>query len=581
MSDESDNALTSPTDDTLTTPNRRQVLGVLAATGIGTAAFRRAVAQTVEQTVNIDAESIRNAEWVAGIELTDEERKTAAASVQGVLRKCEQMRAVTVGYDTLPAIRFDPEMFESQAGVRANQRPEWLSPSTPAKLVPDESLSFRSIRELGAALRTGQISSVQLTRHCLDRLTQFDPVLRCVVTLTEELALRQAEQADRELAAGKDRGPLHGIPWGAKDLIAVPGYPTTWGAPQFQTRVIDQTATVATKLEQAGAVLVAKLSLGALAMGDRWFGGQTRNPWNPDQGSSGSSAGSAAAVAAGLVPFALGSETLGSIVSPSRRCGIASLRPTFGRVSRQGCMALSWTMDKIGPLARHIDDCGLVFDAIHGADDGDPSSVDRWFQWPVEPDLTKLKIGQVEGVPLKEADQKILTQLEQLGANIVSVSLPDEFPEWAISLMLDAEAATIFHELVATRNTDGLNRWPEIFRKMHFMTAVDYLHAARLRSKLMQKMADVFRSVDLYVGGGDLGICNLTGHPTVVLPTVMVGDGNTRQPACGTLTGRLHDEATLLAVARLVETRVSILADAVPQAVRADSRVQKPDPVDR
>ncbi|HIK91217.1 MAG TPA: amidase [Planctomycetes bacterium] len=572
MNDESDNFSPTRADGALTTSNRRQVLRVLAATGIGTAAFRRAVAQTVEQTDSIDAESIRDAEWVAGIELTDEERETAAKSVQGVLRKCEQMRAVTVEYDTLPAIRFDPEMFESQSRVRVNERPEWLSPFTlasPKKLDPNESLSFRSIRELGTALRAGQISSVQLTRHCLDRLTQLDSVLMCVVTLTEELALRQAEQADRELKAGKDRGPLHGIPWGAKDLIAVAGYPTTWGAPQFQTRVIDQTATVARKLEHAGAVLVAKLSLGALAMGDRWFGGQTRNPWNPDQGSSGSSAGSAAAVAAGLVPFALGSETLGSIVSPSRRCGIAALRPTFGRISREGCMALSWTMDKIGPLARRIDDCGLVFNAIHGADDGDPTSVDRWFQWPMEADLTKLKVGQVEGVPLKEADQMILTCFEELGANIVPISLPDEFPEWAISLMLDAEAATIFHDLVATGNTDGLNRWPEIFRKMHFMTAVDYLHAARLRSKLMQKMADVFRSVNLYVGGGDLGICNLTGHPTVVIPTVMVGDGNTKQPACGTLTGRLHDEATLLAVARLVETRVNILADAVPQAVRA------------
>ena len=584
MNDEPDNLMSSQTDDGLTMPTRRQVLRALATTGIGTAAFRRTLAQAVEQSTSIDVDAIRDAEWVAGIELTDEERKTAAVSVQGVLRKCEQMRAVTVEYDTLPAIRFDPEMFEPRNHSRVYERPKWLSqsaPATPPKLISEETLSFRSIRELGIALRSGEISSVQLTQHCLDGLTKLDSVLKCVVTLTDELALHQAEQADRELAAGNDRGPLHGIPWGAKDLIAVAGYPTTWGAPQFQTRVIDQTATVARKLEKAGAVLVAKLSLGALAMGDRWFGGQTRNPWNPDQGSSGSSAGSAAAVAAGLVPFALGSETLGSIVSPSRRCGIAALRPTFGRVSRHGCMALSWTMDKIGPLARHIDDCGLVFDAIHGADDGDPTSVDRWFQWPMTADLTKMKIGQVDGVPLREADQIILTHLEELGANIVPISLPDEFPEWAISLMLDAEAATIFHELVATGNTGGLNRWPEIFRKMHFMTAVDYLHAARLRGKLMQKMADVFRSVDLYIGGGDLGICNLTGHPTVVIPTVMVGDGETRQPSCGTLTGRLHDEATLLAIARLVETHVGVLADALPQTVRADFRAQSPDPTDR
>jgi Asp-tRNA(Asn)/Glu-tRNA(Gln) amidotransferase A subunit family amidase len=573
MDDQLDDVLPASSNRASVTSTRRQVLGILSASGIGTAAFRRAVAQTTEQIAAIDEKSIRNAEWVAGIELTDEERKTAVASVQSVLRKCEQMRAVAVSYETVPAIRFDPEMFDAEVRIRANQCPEWLSPSEselPKELDLSETLSFHSIRELGTSLRSGGTSSVQLTRHCLDALARFDPVLKCVVTLTEDLALRQAERADRELAAGRDRGPLHGIPWGAKDLIAVPDYPTTWGAPQFTTRVIEQTATVAEKLEQSGAVLVAKLSLGALAMGDRWFGGQTRNPWNPDQGSSGSSAGSAAAVAAGLVPFALGSETLGSIVSPGRRCGIAALRPTFGRVSRQGCMALSWTMDKIGPLARHIDDCGLVFEAIHGDDAGDPTSVDRWFQWPMNVDLSKLKIGHVEGVPSGPADQEILALLEELGANIVPVSLPDEFPEWAMSLMLDAEAATIFHDLVATKNTDGLNRWPEIFRKMHFMTAVDYLHAARLRTGLMQKMADVFRSVDVYIGGGDLGICNLTGHPTVVIPTVMVGDGRTRQPACGTLTGRLHDEATLLAVARVVESHVKIPADAVPQVVEGN-----------
>lgn len=234
-------------------------------------------------------------------------------------------------------------------------------------------------------------------------------------------------------------------------------------------------------------------------------------------------------------------------------------------------MALSWTMDKIGPMARHIDDCGLVFDAIHGADNGDPTSVDRWFQWPMQVDLSKLKIGHVEAVPLEAADQKILSLLEDLGANIVPISLPDEFPEWAMSLMLDAEAATIFHDLVAAKNVDGLNRWPEIFRKMHFMTAVDYLHAARLRTRLMQEMADVFRSVDLYIGGGDLGICNLTGHPTVVIPAVMVGDGDTTQPACGTLTGRLHDEATLLAVARIVESQISVPGRTVPKISPAGS----------
>ena len=249
---------------------------------------------------------------------------------------------------------------------------------------------------LAQLLRTRQVSSVELTKLYLERLHLFDKALNCVVTFTDDLALRQAQRADDEIAAGKYRGPLHGVPWGAKDLIAVPGYKTTWGATPFENQVLDVTATVAERLEAAGAVLLAKMSLGALAWGDGWFRGMTRNPWNPDAGSSGSSAGSASATAAGLLPFALGSETLGSIISPCRVCGCTGLRPTFGRISRFGCMALAWSMDKIGPISRSVEDCALVFDAIHGADGRDPSAVDRPFAWPSSRDVKSLRVGYFE-----------------------------------------------------------------------------------------------------------------------------------------------------------------------------------------
>lgn len=540
---------------------RRDALSAVAATGIGTAAFQKAVAQEADKKAEpLTADDIKEAEWIAGIELTQEQREKAARSVARMQRKQKQLRQQEVSYDTLPAVRFDPEMVDSKSKVRSLAKPDYLS-GTSANVDPitnDNELSFLSIRQLGRLLREKKVTAVQLAKHCIEGLKKNDETLKCVVTLTEDLALRQAERADLELASGKDRGPLHGIPWGAKDLIAVEGYPTTWGAPQFKDQVLPRTATVAKKLESAGAVLVAKLTLGALAMGDKWFGGMTRNPWNPEEGSSGSSAGPGSAVAAGLVPFAIGTETLGSIVSPSRRCGITGLRPTFGRVSRKDCMSLSWTMDKVGPMARCIDDCGIVFDAIHGADAGDPTTVSRWFDWPQKPDFSKLKIGRVEGSKTSQEDEITLQILKDLGANIVPIQLPSEISEWSVSLMLDVEAGTIFHDLVADQNDEGLNSWPGTFRTAHFISAVDYLHAARLRVKLMESMVDVFRSVDLYVGGGDLGICNLTGHPTVVFPT-RLSDGDHPQPECSTITGRLHDEATLLAVAALVERKVDVL----------------------
>lgn len=543
------------------TATRRSVLSALTALGFGGAAFQRSLAQEAAAESAVTVDMIQNAEWVAGISLTDDQRQEVERSVRSVLRRRTQLREVPVGYDVIPALRFDPEMFNPAAPEQFLEKPasvEMADAAIPAIPDPIDGTSWLSIRQLGVLLRDGKTTAIELAANAIARLKEMDPTLHMVVNLTEELAMKQAARADSELAAGHDRGPLHGIPWGAKDLIAVDGYPTTWGAPQFRDQMLSETATIARKLEDAGAVLVAKLSLGALAMGDRWFGGQTRNPWNPQEGSSGSSAGSAAAVAAGAVPFALGSETLGSIVSPSRRCGVTGLRPTFGRVSRHGCMALSWTMDKIGPIARNVDDCGIVFDAIHGDDKLDPTSVKRWFEWPVRADLSRLTIGRVDDFYMSPPDRIVLETLEKLGAKVVSIQLPRDLPEWAVSMMLDAEAATVFHDLIADNDTDGLNSWPATFRKLHFLSAVDYLQAARVRSLLMKEMAAVFEKVDLYVGGRDLGICNLTGHPTIALPAVMSDDEDHPQPLCGTLTGHLHSEAVLLAVSALVESEVEV-----------------------
>jgi Asp-tRNA(Asn)/Glu-tRNA(Gln) amidotransferase A subunit family amidase len=394
------------------------------------------------------------------------------------------------------------------------------------------------------------VSSSELTQLSLARLKRFDPLLKCVVTLTEDLALKQAARADQELAAGKSRGPLHGIPWGAKDLIAYPGYPTNWGATPFKGRVLNVMASVAARLEEAGAVLVAKLSLGALAMGDLWFGGRTRSPWDPRSGSSGSSAGSASAAAAGLVGFAIGSETLGSIVSPCRACGATGLRPTFGRVSRHGCMSLAWSMDKIGPIARSVEDCALVFDAIHGHDGLDPSAVDQPFAWPPHLSLGELKIGYVEEPRRPTETREELKVLRELGFNLVPIELPTGLPLRAITLMLGTEAAAVFDELTRKHVTEGLNSWPETFRQGQFVPAVEYLRAARVRTLLMRSMAKLMKTVDLYVGSGqDLVITNLAGHPSVVFPGGFADHDGRPAPGSITLTGRLYDESTLLAVA--------------------------------
>ncbi|RMI25838.1 MAG: amidase, partial [Calditrichaeota bacterium] len=366
-------------------------------------------------------------------------------------------------------------------------------------------------------------------------------------------------RADAEIAAGKYRGPLHGIPYGAKDLLAVKGYPTTWGAAPYKDQFIDKNATVIKRLEEAGAVLVAKLTMGALAWGDVWFGGKTRNPWNLEQGSSGSSAGSASATAAGLVAFAIGTETWGSIVSPSTRCGTTGLRPTYGRVSRNGAMALSWSMDKIGPICRSVEDCALVFNAIYGPDEEDPTLYDLPFNYDASLDIRKLRIGYLKSEFEKDTLNKpfndaALQQLQKMGVELIPIELPD-YPVWDISFILDAEAAAAFDQLTRSNRDDLLvrqikNAWPNVFRMSRFIPAVEYINANRIRTILINRMTEIFKKVDVYVTpsfGTNLLLTNLTGHPCVVVPNGFKDDGT---PVSISFIGNLFGEAETLIVAK-------------------------------
>ena len=377
--------------------NRRNLLKALAATGIGTTVFHRAVVAMANQDREFDKTALQQAAWVTDMELSDEDAESILASVEDNTKNFQALRKNDLTADIGPASHFQtlPSGKPTINKVARNAVPvESVSGQLPTS---DEEIAFLPVTELSALIRDKKITSKRLTEIYLKRIEKYAPMLRCVVTATTDLAMKQAERADSEIAAGTYRGPLHGIPWGTKDLIDVPGYPTTWGIPHYKERVVENTATVAERLEAAGAVLVAKTSLGALAMGDMWFEGKTRNPWNPETGSSGSSAGSASGTVAGLFGFSLGSETLGSITSPAKRCGASGFRPTFGRVSRHGCMPLSWTMDKIGPICRSAEDCALVFDAIHGSDGKDMTARNFDFQWPADVETRGLKVGYTKG----------------------------------------------------------------------------------------------------------------------------------------------------------------------------------------
>lgn len=518
------------------------------------------LAATAEvDTTRVTTDKVALAEELVGLSFTGDERDSLLESLKEYLIYYDKLRSVAIDNSITPALQFNPlpvgftlptgdrPILLSEAGIV--QRPENLA-----------DVAFFSVRELGELIRTRQVTSTELTRLYLARLKKYDPQLHCVISLTEERALRQAARADAEIAAGEYRGPLHGIPFGAKDLLAANGYKTTWGAEPYKDQSFASDATVITKLEDAGAVLIAKLTLGALAWGDVWFGGMTRNPWDTSQGSSGSSAGSAAAVSAGLVPFAIGTETWGSIVSPSTRCGTTGLRPTYGRVSRTGAMALSWTMDKIGPICRTVEDCAIVFDAIIGPDDLDQTLVDAPFPYTPQVDLSSLRIGYLaddfaEDTAAAPFDKATLETFRQMGANLIEMELPD-YPMEAMSIILVAEAAAAFDELTLTNRDDllvrqGRNAWPNVFRSARFIPAVEYIQANRLRTMVIEEMARKMADIDVYIspafGGNNLLMTNLTGHPCVVLPN---GFDESGHPMSITFVGRLYGEATVLAVAK-------------------------------
>jgi Asp-tRNA(Asn)/Glu-tRNA(Gln) amidotransferase A subunit family amidase len=507
---------------------------------------------------------IRSAQAVLGLDLTESERELMQMDLDEQRENLFALRLLDLPNSVPPAQVLQPWPAGWSPAVDG-PAPVWSRAQESSRPENLNDLAYASVGELAHLLETRQVTSVELTRLFLQRLKVYGKELECVISLTGESALAAAEQADAEIRAGRYRGPLHGIPYGVKDLLAVRGTRTTWGAEPFRDQVLHDTATVVEKLDAAGAVLVGKLTLGALAWGDVWYGGRTRNPWNLEEGSSGSSAGPASAVAAGLVPFAIGSETWGSIVSPSTRCGVTGLRPTYGRVSRAGAMALSWSMDKLGPIARTAEDCAMVLDVIQGADGRDPSVVEASFSYRPQVDFSQLRIGYLEASEVEDEDEQgvranelyadALAALRGLGAEMVPLK-PVDFDPSPLSLILSVEAAAAFESLTLGGRDDDLVRqsryaWPNVFRAAQFIPAVAYVQANRARWLLIELMARRMRQVDLYVGppfaGNDLLTTNLTGHPSVTMPSGMLDEDS---PYSITFTGDLFDEATLLAVAR-------------------------------
>ncbi|HEX7184813.1 MAG TPA: amidase, partial [Thermoanaerobaculia bacterium] len=512
----------------------------------------------------INSRVVANAEKLVGLEFTEAERELMMKDLAEQLDDYKKIREVRIDNSVPPALRFDPLL----PGTVIEHKLDWFRPSNLERIeAPSdlEDLAFLPVIELNRLIHRREVSSVDVTKMYLGRLKRLDPVLHAVVTLTEERALEQAERVDAAIEAGRGQAWLGGVPWGAKDLLAVRGYPTTWGSVPFKEQVIDMDAAVVERLDNSGAVLLAKLSLGELAWGDVWFGGMTRNPWKLEQGSSGSSAGSAAATAAGCVAFSIGSETLGSIVSPCTRTGTTGLRPTFGRVSRHGAMALSWSMDKIGPICRTVEDCAAVFRHIIGADHRDPTTVDAPFRWEPLRDVRELRVGYVKS--LFEAkpqegreewhafDLESLEVLSKLGIDLKAIELPD-LPISALSVILTAEASAAFDELTRSGKDDLLVRqiaqaWPNVFRVGQTIPAVAYIQANRIRTLAMREMEKVMSDVDVYVvptyGGSNLLLTNLTGHPAVVVPNGFRKDGT---PTSITFTGKLFGEGEALLVAK-------------------------------
>jgi Asp-tRNA(Asn)/Glu-tRNA(Gln) amidotransferase A subunit family amidase len=593
--------------------SRRQFLAATSLTLLGAAAASLSKAQVStdlppgspsafgtgpavgpEVTVSTFAE----AEKLVQVSLSDAERAMAAASwrktMAGLYERRTGPRKLALESTLAPASRWDPVLPGQKI---LPQRDRFVRSKVDPGPLPanDEDIAFAPVTQLSRWIETRKLTSQRLTNIYLSRLRQFNSKLRCVITLTPELALAQAMQADEEIAAGKYRGPLHGIPWGTKDLLDTAGIPTTYGAEPFRNRVPTEDAAVVKRLHNAGAVLVAKLSLGALALNDIWFGGQTMNPWLPEEGASGSSAGPGAATAAGLVGFAIGSETGGSIVSPSMRCGITGLRPTYGRVPRTGAMTLCWSLDKLGPMTRSVEDAMLVLQAISGPDPGDVDSVPSKLDFDAGASVERLRVGYfptwMNERPATDVDRAALNTVRKVGMVPVEVAIPD-WPYGSLNLILFAEGAAAFEELGLNGRMDQLrvqtpDAWPNIFREARFLSAVDFVQADRLRRKVAEEMARIFSQVDLLLVPSlrdeMLTITNFTGHPSLTLRAGFVEVSRARSdwapdpsmplpsfspprrvPHGVTLIGRLFDEGTVASAGLALERSFGVVDERPP-----------------
>lgn len=578
-------------------PNRRHFMAACSALGLsGTLLPGLLWGKMVERAaVDVTPELINEVAGMAGLNISPADQQKMVRSLNQQLQSLDELRKMPLVNADPPALLFSPVLPGMQFDLA--RRPTRLGPvrtgGVPSNL---EDAAFYTVRQLGELVRTKKVSSTALTQMYLQRLRRYDPLLHFVITYTEERALAQAREADRDIAAGRYRGPLHGIPWGAKDLLAAKGYPTTWGAQPYEQQSFDYDATVVKRLDAAGAVLIAKLTLGALAQNDVWFGGMTRNPWKPSEGSSGSSAGPASATSAGCVGFSIGSETEGSISSPSTRCGVTGLRPTFGRVDRNGAMTLSWSQDKLGPICRSVEDCIVVLQAIYGPDHGNPKAdrtvLDVPLNWNAAMPLSSLRVGYVkeafdrEAQPLEanprggsfarrmtpeqraafaeqraeqaKFDAAVLEVLRGLGVQLTPVTLPDAPPFAGYGPAVNCEAAAAFDSLTRSGRDKLMeapvpnpSTWPNTFRVAHFYPAVDYLNADRIRLDLMYKMDAVMRDFDVVVvptnGASQLAITNLTGHPALIMPNGFRKDGD---PTSITFLGKLCGEEKLCVLGR-------------------------------
>lgn len=497
---------------------------------------------------------------ILGLTFTDAERDSMYDRVKGTMKDFDRMRMIHLPNSVPLTLAFSPVL----QGMKLNHTQTKIKLDIPSNIsVPAnrDELAFYSISQLASLIKNKKITSVELTRFFINRLKKYGDSLQCVISLTEDIGMQQAAQADKEIVAGKYRGMLHGIPYGLKDLFAVKGTKTTWGAAPYKNQVIDEDAFVYTKLKAAGAVLIAKFTLGALAQGDYWYGGRTRNPWNLRTGSSGSSAGSTVATVAGLVPFAIGTETLGSIISPSTTCGATGLRPTFGSISRSGAMTLAWSMDKVGPICRSANDAAIVFNYIHGTDGKDASAVDMPFNYQGMADLKKLKIAYAVNyfnrLDSASNDRAVLKVFASLGAKLIPVIFPDSgyYNYNMTGIVIGAESAAAFDEFTRSGEDDMMTRqlkndWPNSMRAGRFIPAVEYINTNRHRYTLMEKVNELMQKYDVVIApsfSGQLRITNLTGHPVVCVPD---GFNRIKLPTSISFIGKLYDEATILAVAK-------------------------------